>query len=370
MSSISWARFLPLAMDRVRPFGYHSHPMPVHEFLSVNRFLSTEMDARAISSAMQLGIVDALSADGPTLLGALSVARGINLVGLRLLIDMLEVNGAVARTGDLIELTPGFTAALRFRDLLESRIAFADLVWPDIHSLFTPLLADLPQFMARSKVFELFRYDRCIDVTPENLSATAVWTKFTTCLTKYEAAAVLDAVNIEADRTFADLGGNTGEFALQVCRRNPNIEAVVVDLPVVCALGRAHVTATASAEEVARIAFFPSDMRSQALPAAADLVSFKSVLHDWPDADAERLLERAHAVVRPGGRLLIFERGPIEVRGRRIPYVMAPDLVFLHFLRPADLYLRRLAQLGFEAIEYRCVELDMGFHLITARRPT
>jgi SAM-dependent methyltransferase len=343
--------------------------MADYEFLSVNRFLVTEMDARAIKSAIELGLIDLLSSNGPSALQAFSAERGINPVGLKLLTDMLEVNEVITRNGDLIELTSAFAKALRFRDLLESRIAFADLVWPDIHLLFTPLLVDLPQFMARSTVFDLFRYDRCIDVTPDNLRATSAWTKFTTCLTRYEAAAVLDQVDVAPESTFVDLGGNTGEFALQVCRRNPNVTAAVVDLPVVCALGKAHLAATASPDEIERIAFFPSDMRSHALPAAADLVSFKSVLHDWPDADAERLLERACGIVRPGGRLLIFERGPIDIRGRRISYAMAPDLVFLHFLRPADLYLTRLAQLGFEDIQYRRIELDIGFHLIVARRP-
>ncbi|HEX4410175.1 MAG TPA: methyltransferase [Xanthobacteraceae bacterium] len=340
--------------------------MPNHEFLSVNDFLGTEMDARAIRSAMDLGILDALSGNGAMSLPTLAAERRINPIGLRLLIDLLEVNGVVARSGDGVELTPAFRAAFRFRDLLEMRIGFADLVWPDIHCLFTPLLTDLPQFMARSAVFNLFRYDRCIDVTPENLEATAAWTKFTTCLTKYEAAAALDGVDLASARSFIDLGGNTGEFALQVCRRNPNIEAVVVDLPVVCALGRKHV---ADAPEAARITFFPCDMRGHALPPAADLVAFKSVLHDWPDADAERLLERASALVRPGGRILIFEREPIELRGKRMPYVMASDLVFLHFLRPADLYLKKLTQLGFVSIQYRRVELDIGFHLIVARCP-
>jgi SAM-dependent methyltransferase len=343
--------------------------MARHDFLSVNGFLSTEMDARAIKSAIDLGILEVLSAEGRASVSTLSVERRINPVGLRLLVDMLEVNGVIARTGEWIELTPDFRAALRFRDLLESRIAFADLVWPDIHSLFTPLLTDLPEFMARSRVFDLFRYDRCIDITPENLDATRAWTKLTTCLTKYEAGAALDVVDIESVGAFIDLGGNTGEFALQVCRRSPNVKATVVDLPVVCALGRNHIAATADAAEAARIVFFPTDMRSQTLPPAADLVSFKSVLHDWPDADAERLLERAHALVRPGGRLLIFERAPIDMRGKRIPYVMAPDLVFLHFLRPADIYLKKLEELGFVSIEHRRIELDMGFHLIIARRP-
>jgi SAM-dependent methyltransferase len=340
------------------------------DFLWVNGFLGTEMDARAIRSALDLGILDALSVVGASSLERLSREHRVNPVGLRLLVDMLEVNGVVARTGDLIELTPHFRATLQFRDLLESRIAFADLVWPDIHNLFTPLLTDMPKFMAHSKVFDLFRYDRCIDITPENLDATSAWTKFTTCLTKYEAAAALDAVDMSAVDKFIDMGGNTGEFALQVCLRHPRVQATVVDLPVVCALGRSHIAATAIGEaEAGRIAFFPTDMRSGALPAPADLVSFKSVLHDWPDKDAEQLLERAHRLVRPGGRLIIFERGPIDMRGKRIPYAMAADLVFLHFLRPVGLYMKKLKALGFVSIEYQRIELDIAFHLIVARRP-
>jgi SAM-dependent methyltransferase len=343
--------------------------MANHDFLSVNGFLGTEMDARAIKSATELGIIDALITGGTTSLPALSTGRRVNPIGLRLLIDLLEVNGVVMRTGNQIELTPRFRTALQFRDLLEARIAFSDLVWSDIHHLFTPLLNDPEQFMARSAIFELFRYDRCFDVTPDNLEATSRWTKFTTCLTRYEAGAALDLIDLASVGSFIDLGGNTGEFALQVCKRNTGIEATVVDLPVVCALGQRHIAANASEAEAARIAFHPADMRQDVLPPAGDLVAFKSVLHDWPDTDAERLLERAHSVVRPDGRLVIFERGPIELRGKRLPYAMAPELMFLHFLRPADLYVRKLKELGFVSIEHSSVELDMTFHLIVARRP-
>jgi len=342
--------------------------MPDHEFLAVNRFLGTEIDARAIKSAMELGVFDRLEAAGTLSVPALSAACKLNPAGLKLLIDMLEVNDVVARTGDAVTLTPGFKVALRFRDLIEARIAFADLVWPDVRNLFRQLLTDLPQFMARSKVFELFRYDRCMEITPENLHAAAVWTRFTTCLTRYESAAVLDAVDLRSVTEFVDLGGNTGEFARQVCRRNPTVKATVVDLPVVCALGREHIAACADGADAARITFFPADMRTDPLPAASDLVAFKSVLHDWPDADAERLLDRAFTLVRPGGRLLIFERAPIEATGKRVPYVMGPDLVFLHFFRPADLYVKKLKALGFASIDYRRVELDIGFHLIVAHR--
>jgi SAM-dependent methyltransferase len=290
-------------------------------------------------------------------------------VGLGLLTGLLEVNGVVRRDGDQVALTPAFSHALAFRDLLETRLDFADLVWPDIHALFTPLLADLSQFMARSKVFDLFRYDRCMNVTAENLAATKSWVRLTTGLTKYESVAVLGAIDLGSARSLVDIGGNSGEFALRLCRHYPAMHATVVDLPVVCALGRDHIAATAQPQEAARIRFCAADFRRDPLPPAADIVSFKSVLHDWPEADAERILERAHAVVKPGGRMLIFERGPIEVGKRRLPYSMAPNLVFLKFLRPPDIYLKKLAQLGFTAITHRRIELEMGFNLIEARRP-
>jgi SAM-dependent methyltransferase len=147
------------------------------------------------------------------------------------------------------------------------------------------------------------------------------------------------------------------------------MQATVLDLPVVSALGRNHVAAVARPEEATRIRFCAADFRRDPLPAAADVVSFKSVLHDWPDADAERLIERACALVNPGGCMLIFERGPIEIGDRRLPYSMAPNLVFLQFLRSPDLYLRKLAQLGLTQIAHQRVALEMEFHLIVARRP-
>jgi SAM-dependent methyltransferase len=340
-----------------------------YDFLCVDDFLLTELDARAIRSAFETGIMDALVAQGLMSLPALAAKSRMDPAGFHLLTGLLEVNNVVRRKGDQLALTPAFVRALGFRDLLETRIDFADLVWPDIHSLFTPLLADLPQFMARSKVFDLFRYDRCMNVTAENLEATKSWVRLTTCLTKYESMAVLDAIDLGSARSFLDIGGNSGEFALQTCRRYPAVEAMVVDLPVVCALGRSHIAAVATPQEAARIRFCAADFRRDPLPAAADVVTFKSVLHDWPDADAERILERARTVVRPGGRMLIFERGPIEIGKSRLPYSMAPNLVFLKFLRPPDIYLKKLAELGFTAIEHRRIELEMGFNLIVARRP-
>ena len=339
------------------------------KYLCINDFLSTEMHARALSSSLDLGLIDRLLREGAQDQQHLMEACGLNPVGFHLLIDLLEANGVVEHSEEQVALRPAFLAALEFRDLLEARIAFADLVWPDIHGLFLELLNNPREFMARSRTFDLFRYDRCVTPTPQNLAATRVWTKFTTCLTKYEAAVALAAVDFSTVQDFVDLGGNTGEFALRVCRRHGGMRATVVDLPVVCEIGREHIAAQAEAAEAARISFFPADLRKQGLPPPADLVSFKSVLHDWPDGQAKQMIERAASIVRPGGRMLIFERAPIKARGRQITYAMAPDLVFLHYLRSENIYLQTLQGLGFEIATHRRLELDIGFHLIVARRP-
>src|ERR1700721_2335659 len=177
-----------------------------YDFLCVDDLLQTELDSRAIRSAFETGILDALVAHGP-LPGAALVAKSrMDPAAFRLLTGLLEVNNVVRREGDLVAITPAFVRALGFRDLLETRIDFADLVWPAIHSLFPPLVADLPQFMARSKVFDLFRYDRCMNVTAENLEATKSWVRLTTCLTKYEPMPVLDPTALGRGRRFLDIG--------------------------------------------------------------------------------------------------------------------------------------------------------------------
>ena len=343
--------------------------MSPHPFRVVNRFLQTELDARGIRTAMELGVIDFLARGDSFSLEEISRLRSVNPRGLKILMDMLLGNQVVEEIDNRISLSRDFRGALQFADLLESRMAFADLIWPDIHQYFTQLLNNIPEFMAKANVFKLFRYDRCFEISPQNIAATAAWVKFTTCLTKYEAASVIQNVDLTSVANLVDLGGNSGEFVLRICREYPGIAATVVDLPVVCHLGRQHIDATASRGEADRITFIPADLRNHALPPPVDLVTFKSVLHDWPDADARTFMDRARESVRPGGRLLIFEREPIDLRGSRIPYSMAPDLVFLHFLRPAEFYLDHLAKLGFESIEYRRIVLDIGFHLIVATRP-
>src|SRR6202035_4216788 len=93
-----------------------------YDFLCVDDFLQTELDARAIRSAFETGLIDALVADGPLSEAALAAKTRMVPAGFRLLTGLLAVNNVIRWQGDLVTLTPAFVRALGFRDLLETRM--------------------------------------------------------------------------------------------------------------------------------------------------------------------------------------------------------------------------------------------------------
>lgn len=335
-------------------------------FEVVDRYLATELSARALAMAFSRGWIDRLADEGAVAdvadlgrLGRMPVAAAAAAL------QLLSASGVVAGR-DPYRLTAGFRQALAARDLLEAKLWFANLVAPDVHEHFEALLCDVPRFMANAKVFELFRYDRCFEVTAENLALTRRWVDYTSALTRYEAPAGLDRLDLSGHRSMLDVGGNSGEFARRACARAPELEATVFDLPVVCALGRAHVAKFA---EAGRVRFQEGDLRAMPLPGGHDLISFKSVLHDWPEDHAADFLAKAVAALEPGGQLVIFERGPIALDAALLPYAMVANLVFLPFFRQPEFYTKALAALAMTDIVVEWMELEMPFFVITTRKP-
>ena len=153
---------------------------------------------------------------------------------------------------------------------------------------------------------------------------------------------------------------------MQACRRHPSLRASVLDLPLICELGLDHVLAQA---EGSRISFIQGDLRNQDLPVGYDLITFKSMLHDWPQQDALRFIEKAARALVPGGTLLIYERDALEFGGQVPPMSMVPNLLFFRSYRSPQGYIEQLRTLGFQDIRQRDVQLDSRFCIVTARKP-
>jgi hypothetical protein len=107
------------------------------------------------------------------------------------------------------------------------------------------------------------------------------------------------AVLLDSDwsgvRTVVDVGGGTGSLLTAIVDAHPSVNGVLVDLPRTVARSEAHERITVVGQS-----FF------EPLPSGGDLYLLKNLLADWPDADAERLLQRCAEAARPNGRVIVL----------------------------------------------------------------
>jgi hypothetical protein len=341
-----------------------SHAAAEFDYLSVDDFLKTFVDARALKSALELSLIDYLHAQGSATLAGLTSLTGCDRLGLQTLLVLLRANRVVEERGEAVRLSEPFLQALRYRDLLEAKLDFANLAAADFFAHFTSLLVDPGRFVREAHLFRLFDYGRCFDPSPENREWTRRWMRFTTALTRYEAQVCLKYYDFGSHRRLLDIGGNSGEFVLRVCKKHPAIRATVLDLPTVCAIGEEHVRHEPEAD---RITFLKGNALYDPIPAGFDLIVFKSFLHDWPEAQVRWFLARANQSLAPGGTILIFERGPLEIGETPLMYSLVPMLLFFRSFRSPRIYQVELQAAGY-AVGVQHVTLDMPFQLVTAQR--
>ena len=131
-----------------------------------------------------------------------------------------------------------------------------------------------------------------------------------------EAAAIAEAYDFAGRSTVVDVGGGNGTLLAVLLTAYPSLHGVLFDQPsVVSDAERVFTDAGVSA----RAHWIGGDFFSE-LPSGGDVYLLKSVLHNWTDSDARRILECCHRAMAPGARLLVAERivpadaGPSEAK--------------------------------------------------------
>jgi SAM-dependent methyltransferase len=102
-----------------------------------------------------------------------------------------------------------------------------------------------------------------------------------------------------------DVGGSHGFFSVALCRKHAALSSVVLDLPEAIE----HAAPLLEREQMGdRVTLRAGDALVDDLGAAAyDLILMVSLVHHFDDATNRRLVARAAAALRPGGRLAIVE---------------------------------------------------------------
>ena len=337
------------------------------EYLVVDRFIAGLPEAAALRTALDIGLIDALlSSPQPSPVQSLRAVTGADLAGLSHLLRQLQASGVIQDHQQVgLSLTPEFKVALGYRDLLELKLEFALLAASDYAQHLTAMVTEPMQFLRHSRLMQLVDRGRCLDRTPENLRHAWQWMRLTTQLTRHETRACLELVDLSTTRRVLDVGAGSPEFSLQACRRYAGLLGTVVDLPVICELGAAWVLPEPERD---RIAFCSLDHRREALPGGHDLIVFNSMLHDCPLPDALAQLERAVAALEPDGRILIFERMPLQ-HGQFMPgFSSLPTSLRFRAYREPQVYAAHLQALGLADLHGTQVQLDVAFFVLTARK--
>src|SRR5579863_1870119 len=118
------------------------------------------------------------------------------------------------------------------------------------------------------------------------------------------SAAVLAAYDFSQFRTLVDVGGGNGALLATLLRQHGALRGKLADLPHVVSraaevLNRAGV---ANRCEIIGCDFF------ETVPSGGDAYVLKSILHDWDDTHAMKILRNCHRAMTPSSTLLLLER--------------------------------------------------------------
>lgn len=172
-------------------------------------------------------------------------------------------------------------------------------------------------------------------------------------------------------RCVLDVGAGQGRFVSALAQHAPHLQLQMFDLPPVLAQARERLAQAGLAQ---RVRLHPGSFIDDPLPVGADLVTLVRVAHDHPDAVVRLILQKAFAVLPPGGVMLVAE-----------PMAQAADApaqhhadAYYHFylmamgagrLRSAHEIGALLREAGFVAVEQVPNAMPIHGQIVIGRKP-
>lgn len=118
------------------------------------------------------------------------------------------------------------------------------------------------------------------------------------------APKIVPQIDLSGRRRLLDLGGGPGTYAIHFCKQNPDLDAVVCDLPTT----RSFAEQTVARFDLSdRIGFIAVDFEQEELPRGFDVAWLSHVLHGIGPATCAKVLRNAVSALEPGALILIQE---------------------------------------------------------------
>jgi ubiquinone/menaquinone biosynthesis C-methylase UbiE len=267
------------------------HPNPT---LIWNTMTAYQQGA-ALKAGVELGVFNSLG-DGPLTAAQLASRANVPERGIRILCDYLTIFGLLAKAGDQYSHTP-------------SSAVFLDNRSPASMAPTLPFLMNAKILSAFSNLTETIRQGHTTLAEPLAGEEVAEWVLFARTMQPMMASAaefMADlAVAPQPPAKVLDVAASHGLFGFAVARRAPQCQLVALDFPSVLEVTQEHADAAGIP-----ITLLPGSAFTADLGTDYDLILVTNLFHHFSSEDNISLLNRFHAALRPGGRLMILEMVP------------------------------------------------------------
>ncbi|OBG26972.1 hydroxyneurosporene methyltransferase [Mycobacterium alsense] len=314
--------------------------------------------AQAISAAADLGIADAL-ANGPRTVDELAAAVDADADALGRLLRALIGWGIFRRRRDgRYELNP-LADTLR-SDSPVSVAGLARFVGAPQHREHWSRLTEA--IRTGRAVVPALRGKPVFEYLADEPELAEIFNDAMTSVSAAAISSVVAAYDFSRYATVVDVGGGHGRLLAAILAATPRARGILFDLPQVVA-GASAVLEKHDVVDRVRVvegSFF------DAIPEGGDAYVLKSVIHDWPDDDAVRILANVRRACQVGKHVLLVE-SVIPGHDREFPGKLT-DLEMLVVAgareRTAAEYGRLMDRAGFRMT--RVVETASPFSVVEA----
>ncbi|MDR2301801.1 MAG: methyltransferase domain-containing protein [Deltaproteobacteria bacterium] len=248
---------------------------------------------RAVQAAVELGLFTALDKGegGKTTVGDLAKTLGADGRGLGMLVTALTALGLLVRDDQGVGLTP---EAARY--LSENSGEYYGHALIHQANIMPAWLGLAEAVKTGQRVTKASAAESGSDKTREDF-LMAMYNN-----ARYQAATVAKALDLGSRNSLLDLGGGPGTYAIEFCLQNPNLSAVIFDLPGSEPVAKKIMAKMGVAD---RVKFVAGDYNQDPLPKPFDAVFISQVIHQESPQGAAALVAKAAGVLEKGGFLAI-----------------------------------------------------------------
>jgi 3-hydroxy-5-methyl-1-naphthoate 3-O-methyltransferase len=124
-------------------------------------------------------------------------------------------------------------------------------------------------------------------------------------LSTFTARALGEAVDLRPFKALLDVGGGSGAYDIELCRRYPHLRATVYDLPFVAEIAAAKIKEAGVSDRIQTVGgdFFAE----AAFPRGHDAILLSMILHDWNIPENRDILRKCYEALPRGGAVIISE---------------------------------------------------------------